>query len=292
MGDNPVGVRHMIGLDVSKISELKVEPYSLSKDNFDLRESCREDKGLKDENQRIAFQLDDRFWIWDWMDGNKDIESHNIYKIHEHVSAQIKSAKEFEKGLFNMHLEENEIDESILKKSPVVPIVYLPTVVSKIYIRQIHCAVKGPNVYEISIVYNNEELQKHKFLNGVYELFRKLRYHRVEDIETFRIYCDCEFQKNIKKQFQFENIYSDKYGIEYDDIHCDPPPNAKLHDIKYEDSQHLNPVIFINTSNHAMAESDNNHDLWKWEYIPFVKDSPIEFGTKTREEIEQEIRFK
>ena len=27
-----------------------------------------------------------------------------------------------------------------------------------------------------------------------------------------------------------------------------------------------------------MSESDNNHDVWKWEYIPFTKDSPLKFG--------------
>jgi hypothetical protein len=39
-----------------------------------------------------------------------------------------------------------------------------------------------------------------------------------------------------------------------------------------------------------MAEKDNNHDLWKWEYVPFVKDSPIEFGTLGRKCLEEEIR--
>ncbi len=39
-----------------------------------------------------------------------------------------------------------------------------------------------------------------------------------------------------------------------------------------------------------MAEHDNNHDIWKWEYIPFLKDSPIEFGNLSRKDLEDEIR--
>ena len=31
-----------------------------------------------------------------------------------------------------------------------------------------------------------------------------------------------------------------------------------------------------------MAEKDNNHHLWKWEYIPFLKKS-IELGVKLKE---------
>ena len=46
------------------------------------------------------------------------------------------------------------------------------------------------------------------------------------------------------------------------------------------------PVIFVNTSNHALAPHDNNHDLWKWEYIPWNEKIPIKLGTKTRQEVE------
>ena len=39
------------------------------------------------------------------------------------------------------------------------------------------------------------------------------------------------------------------------------------------------PVVFINTSNHAMTEMDRNPTLWKWEYQPFEEKSPVTFGT-------------
>ena len=31
-------------------------------------------------------------------------------------------------------------------------------------------------------------------------------------------------------------------------------------------------MVFVNTSNHAMAEHDANHELWKWEYVPGLMD--------------------
>jgi len=38
-----------------------------------------------------------------------------------------------------------------------------------------------------------------------------------------------------------------------------------------------------------MSEHDNNHDIWKWEYIPWVKKAPIKLGLKSRKDIE--LRF-
>jgi hypothetical protein len=53
---------------------------------------------------------------------------------------------------------------------------------------------------------------------------------------------------------------------------------------------YYHPIVFINTSNHAMSESDNNHDLWKWEYIQFMnsRKRPFKFGTKSRKDIDKE----
>jgi hypothetical protein len=39
-----------------------------------------------------------------------------------------------------------------------------------------------------------------------------------------------------------------------------------------------------------MAEHDTNHRLWKWEYVPWVKNAPIKLGDETREEIENQFR--
>ena len=117
-------------------------------------------------------------------------------------------------------------------------------------------------------------------LNQVYEAFRWLRYGRVLDVETFRVYIDRG------GEFIFENIYSNGHGLYEDDIHGDPPI-APRRVIKHFFANAMHPVVFVNTSNHAMAEFDANHCLWKWEYIPGTMGCPVKLGKKSREEIER-----
>ncbi len=275
----------MLGIDITKISLPKIEQYDLSKDNSKVRNNFEIDKEQINNNQRVVFQLDDKYWVWGWYDSKEDIKKSEIYKIYDYVSSQIESSKPLTKGLFNMDIE-NEIDESKIKKSAIIPIIYQPAMDSlKNYVREVHCALIKPNIIEVSIIFNNEQLRKFKIANNPYEKFRLLKYGRTFDIETFRI-CNDDHLKDIDKNyFIFENIYSDHYNIEYDTIHRDPKI-APHREIKYMSNKFFNPIIFINTSNHAMSESDNNHDLWKWEYIPFTKDSPMKLGTKSRSKID------
>ena len=49
------------------------------------------------------------------------------------------------------------------------------------------------------------------------------------------------------------------------------------------------PIIFVNTSNHAMAEIDTNYPLWKVEYRLWEEECPVYFGTNTRCEVEKYI---
>ena len=287
MGDKPVGIRYMLGVDITKASLPKIEPYELSEDNSKVRGNFDARKGQTNSNQRAVFQLDDKYWVWNWHDGKDDIEKSEIYRIYQLVSSQIESSKPFTRGLFSIDME-NEIEEAKTEKSPIIPIIYQPAMDSlKNYVREVHCALIKPNIIEVSIIFNNEQLRKFKIANNLYEKFRLLRYGRTFDIETFRI-CndDINLKDTDKNYFIFENIYSDKYGIEYDTIHHDPKV-APHREIKYMSKNFLNPIVFINTSNHAMSASDNNHDLWKWEYIPFTKDSPLKFGTKPRSEIDR-----
>ena len=288
-----VKVRYMLGINIVNVSDIKIENYELSQDNYLIRENIDKNELFQENKnvskQRIAFQLDDRYWIWDWYDGI-NIEDTSIYKLHKYILSNKEYAQEIEKGIFKIIIDEDELDPDKLKQSHIIPIIYQPALDSlKNYIRQIHCSEIEPNVYEISIVFNNEVLRQHKILYSVYKFLRQIMYHRTTDIETFRIHTCSSFPIKNKSKCLFENIYSDDFGIEYDTIHGDPP-KAELRDLKYSHFQYHSPIIFINTSNHAMAAHDNNHDLWKWEYIPFVKDSPIEFGTLNRKELEEQIR--
>ncbi|MDD4448804.1 MAG: hypothetical protein PHN61_14165 [Methanothrix sp.] len=70
-------------------------------------------------------------------------------------------------------------------------------------------------------------------------------------------------------------------------IHGDPDGNGNA--ISYYLIDYGHPVVFVNTSNHAMAEHDANQKLWKWVYVPGVMDSPLILGSKTRKEIDAEF---
>jgi hypothetical protein len=137
---------------------------------------------------------------------------------------------------------------------------------------------------EVSLIFNNEQLRKHSFLNNIYQSFRYYNYGRILDIETFRI----RFSDDAKSKFIFRDIYSERYSLEYDSIHGDFGASAPEHDVKYYFNTEKHPVLFINTSNHAMAEHDSNSNLWKWEYIPWLDNSPVLFEEKNRTYIEDE----
>ena len=62
--------------------------------------------------------------------------------------------------------------------------------------------------------------------------------------------------------------------------------------IKYFFVNQRHPIVFVNTANHAMAEHDTNHNIWKWEYVGWKKRSPIVFGNKSRKQIEQSFKAK
>ena len=114
--------------------------------------------------------------------------------------------------------------------------------------------------------------------NCIYRYIRLIKYKRTVDIETF------SFSNN---QFVFDDIYSGDSNLFEDSIHNQETISAKYH---FQDKNH--PVIFVNTSNHALAPHDNNHDLWKWEYVPWSKKIPIKLGNKTREEVEKDYQEK
>ena len=119
-------------------------------------------------------------------------------------------------------------------------------------------------------------------------IYRLFFYGRIIDIESFRIYPNID--QSDKPYFTFTKIYSENFGIVEDNIHGDKEftiPERRSISTYFADEFH--PVVFINTSNHAMAEKDNNGTLWKWEYRPFDDKSPVVFGTKSRKEIDNQF---
>jgi hypothetical protein len=101
--------------------------------------------------------------------------------------------------------------------------------------------------------------------------------------------------KEAPENFEFKGIYSVDNNVEEDEIHGDKPNSygkVPIHKIKYYFVSTYHPIVFVNTANHAMAEYDTNHAIWKWEYVCWEKDSPVVFGNKSREEINKSFRPK
>jgi hypothetical protein len=329
MGRIPVELRFMLGIDIASISEPYSEPYELaSSHRKNLPFSAK-----KASHKRWVCKLDQRYWIWQWAKDGDDIHSSKIYLLYEDIRNFLEEARSRE--AFNPEPEGGKNGNNIFKVSlddrldDIVPIIYQPAIDSlKNFVREVHCAkVAGPDSsldVEITLLFNNEELRRHKYLDRIYSKIRIAVYGRTRDVETFRIHIVKQKNEKSKQNFThnnpindaineetnnriedksndiinnknnsdnyfvFENIYSGQYDIEHDTIHLDKPP-APRRPIEYYFLDHYHPIIFINTANHAMSEHDNNHDIWKWEYIPWVKKAPIKLGFKSRKDID--LRF-
>jgi hypothetical protein len=264
-------------VDVDSISSPYEELYHIGSDRKDL-------KSIQWKNYpRYVFRLDN-YWIWEWKRKYTDIKQSNVYSIYRQINAFLDDTED--------HVEfDNIIVEALPHdENGILPVIYQPAI-DKLYnfIREIHCSKydEDKRVIEVSILFNNEQLRRHRVVNRLYEKFRLLIYGRKIDVETFRIHLSTEtFRDNY---FTFEGIYSGDFGIFEDNIHGDmryPPPKRYI--LSYF-MDHHHPVVFVNTSNHAMAEMDNNPTFWKWEYQPFEEKSPVIIGTKSREQINNEF---
>lgn len=279
-----VMIRYMYGFDIREIPELHLDVYG------EPPPKNIPNKHYGPQKQRWVLHLrkDDKdnkdnkdCWIWEWADGRKK-ENTSVYKIYQ----MLKRKKE------NPDLKRQEIFHiPILTNDDIIPVVYQPVIDSwKNFVREIHChKLDDKDDYEVTIIMNGEQLRKHKIFEWIYRPFRKEIYHRLQDVETFRIFS----KHNEPQNFMFSAIYSNENNIQDDDIHGDRPwffGKIPIHKIKYCFSNKKHPIVFINTSNHAMAEHDTNHNLWKWEYVAWDPNSPVILGTKSRQEVEESYR--
>ena len=190
---------------------------------------------------------------------------------------------------------DNIFDVDVEKNDEIIPVIYQPAVDSlKNFVREVHCAMKPIDSYgsyevEVTIIFNDEHLQKHdiSIVDNLYRSFREKTYGRIYDIETFKIIAKKDPND---KYFTFENIYSDNNQLVEDSIHGDKTPPVPFRKVEYFFMNGNHPVVFVNTANHALAGHDSNRRIWKWEYIPWLKETPIIYGKKTREEINSEFR--
>jgi hypothetical protein len=273
-----VMLRYMLGFEISsKPLEPKTEIY-LARKNIPKRK-----EGPK---KRWVMQLDNKHWIWEWAQKGKDITNSTIYKWYQKIVNELENPSIEGDNIFEVKVDE--------ESNELIPVLYQPSIDAlKNFVREVHCAKGSVNPdgsyeMEVSIVFNNERLRQHGILNSIYEIIRRVIYGRILDLESFKILVSKDLAND---RFVFEGIYSNNEEMNADSIHGDKsPPPAPQHPVKYYFIDQNHPVVFINTSNHAMAEHDTNERIWKWEYIPWLTDTPIKHGSLTRKQIEQ--RFK
>lgn len=317
LGNKPAQLRYMMGIDVSKDGLLEPpweqENYQVTSEREHLQKL-----DIKPRN-RWVFNLDKQYWIWEWARKDMAIQSSMTYSLYQ----TLKECFESPSQLPHDNIFRSEIKLS--NNARIIPVIYQPAVDSlKNFLREVYCIETmnpdGSCDVEVSLLFNNEELRKFALgglLDYAYKEFRRQKYGRIFDIESFKIHlskdavADIESYKSngsMKEQeekgnsdgssnndythndedsyFIFQGIYSDKHDLKYDTIHGDRELTQRP--IKYYFNNRKHPIVFINTSNHAMAEYDNNHQIWKWEYVPWVRNAPIKFGKKSRKELDSE----
>ena len=293
--NRPMTLRFMFGFDIDKVHEIHSECPHQAKH---LEEDAEE---WSDPRERWIFQLDEDYWIWDWKEEDSDVASSNVFKIREEICRLLSDPDQARSGP-KFNLKPRSLNDKMVldylkppaddSKDPIIPIIYQPAVDGlKNFLREIHCVQKdldeARSEVEVTLIFNNEQLRNHSTLDIPYRLIRRILYNRSTDVETFKIRIN---RKDPSKNcFLFENIYSSDNGLNEDSIHGDPLSDGEIaHSIGYYFVDYNHPVVFVNTSNHAMAEHDTNHMLWKWEYVPGVPDSPMVLGNKSREKIDAE----
>lgn len=272
-----VTLRYMLGVDVSRIQEPVREDYPQPPDHN------VKDKVYGPPRPRWVLQLDETYWIWEWVREGVTITDSAVYAIYD-VIKNLRSIPPSASNVFNVKTEESN-DEIMI-------VAYQPAIDSwKNFLREVHLHRMTADELEVTLLFNNEHLREHAVLNPVYEWFRSLVYGRVIDVETFRVLLSGGQPRN----FEFPGIYSGENDIQKDDVHEDKPDadgKVPSHMIRYYFANARIPIVFVNTANHAMAEHDTNNRLWKWEYVPWLKGSPIVVGRKSREEIDKSFRPK
>ncbi|HPE62666.1 MAG TPA: hypothetical protein PLQ49_01000 [Methanothrix sp.] len=276
-------LRYMLGIDIDDhLGDIKTDYYTAK--IYNHKDGSWDLEGPK---KRWSFQIGDDAWLWQWADDDPNL-------LRSPLNAKIGEVHKYIKNILSADdlVYTNIFDLGIKPNSECCPVIYQPAVDGmKNFIREIHrstTARYGKKEVEVTIVFNNEELRRHKILNRIYEQVRNAKYGRLKDIESFVIMVDSA--KDKANGLRFEKIYSGHHDLVEDTIHGDAEGDLPPHRVRYYADDYNHPIIFINTSNHAMAEHDTNPDLWKWEYVPWSDDRPFVSGKKSRDEVNRPFK--
>jgi hypothetical protein len=273
-----VVIRYMlaIGVDPASISEPRLDRnYSLS----DSKRRHLPGSVRNTPHDRWVLVMGE-YEIWQWTRQGVERRSSAVYRLYESIMQWLASSEQGSRVL--------KVDVAGFDK--ITPVVYQPAVDSlDNFLREIHCVrnVQGDAAdIDVSLVFNNEQLRRHRFLDGFYRWFRKMLYGRTIDIETFTFHFVRDRYE--KDHFIFKCIYSDNYNLVEDDVHEDRIPQPRPVHLYFFDQKH--PAVFVNTSNHALAGHDNNRELWKWEYVGWAEKPPVVLGERSRTRLYNEFK--
>lgn len=278
-------VNLMMGFVVNKVYEPKPEKIPIKEKKIDAWVINFEVEEVENPNSSIRPITNVKIWI---PEGTGNIKNSQIYKLWHNIDKQRSVTKIFE--------------SNVEKESNVMPVIYQPYIDAwKNFLREVHVhplSEKDSNTdFEVTLIFNDEILRAHAPLDIFYRGLRALIHKRIKDVETFCMHLEGD------GNFKFPGIYSDeeiksvriKNTIFEDDIHGhkpkDYPDGVPEVSIKYYFQSENHPIVFVNTSNHALSEGDNNHDIWKWEYTPWTKGIPIETKKQSRETIDDSFRI-
>ena len=278
-------ITFMYDFDTDKIPEIKFD------ENFSIPEN---------PHQKIESKSDKRYYL-SFSKAKRKGQADGICEIwQEDSDSELKDIREkilsvMESEYITPIVEDPSpmLPTTSVAEGKIYPIIYQPALdKTKNFLRQVHIHKKNDKKFQITLVFNNEALRKHKLLDGMYEDFRKIVYGRTKDVETFYII----LEDSEPKKFNFQGIYSKKdTTLENDMTHGDKKEwwefwkIIKDREIDCYYSSTKSPKIYVNTANHALAGHDNNPGLWKWEYVTWGKTLPIGVGDLTREKIEDKL---
>ena len=213
---------------------------------------------------------------------HRDLSEVKVYS--ENKKSIFELFEEIKKNTTNPPINQSIISDDESHYNKIMPVIYQPRIDAwKNFLREIHVAQISKEQYEITLVFQDEQLRRHFILDFFYRVYRFFKYQRIVDIENFY------FHKTEKGYFTFPGIFSGDSSLFDDSVHFDKPTKEALENrfVKYFYKDEIHPIVFVNTSNHALSPEDNNHDMWKWEYIPWKHDIPIKMGDQTRENVEK-----
>lgn len=138
---------------------------------------------------------------------------------------------------------------------------------------------EGFFVFEVTVVFSDED-HPAGLTDEFYDFYRRMKYHRVHDVETFRMYFD--INSIVLSEIDFADVYSAEQRFKQKKVqHFSETVPATA--FEYTNTG-AHPVIYINTWNHMFSEKRNNPELKERLIADYLQLSG------TRAEVEQLFR--